>query len=182
MATLAPSLKSLFNQLDDVWPNRDRKTDGWYRNCTWVDHGTDHCPTASGMVHAIDIDKDGINPDFVVSKLIKMDLVVRYVIWNRHIWEHKNGWRQDDYHGTDNPHTDHIHVSIEHTYAAEHFTGSFGLTTGVGDAIGQIGGAVVVGMPVWDAWPYMENVSNRILETYDSVTGSNAALRSFRQQ
>jgi len=180
VAFLAPSLKELFNQLDDTWPNRDRRTDGWYRNCVWVDHGTDHCPTASGMVHAIDIDKDGIDPDYVVSKLIKMNNVVRYVIWNRHIWEHKNGWRRDDYHGTDNPHTDHIHVSIEHTYAAEHFVGSFGISSGVGEVIGEIVGAVV-SAPIWDSDQYMTRFSDNILALRNELDATSLIFKSLRK-
>lgn len=127
MAHLAPSLKVLFKELDTAWPKRDRRTDGWYRNCKWVDHGTDHCPTTSGMVHAIDIDKDGINADWVVAQLIRMNGVVRYVIWNRHIWQAKNGWKKENYTGTSNPHTDHIHVSIQHTYTGENWPGPFGI-------------------------------------------------------
>lgn len=40
-------------------------------------------------------------------------LSVHYIIWYRKIWNVKRaseGWR--DYHGTSNPHTDHVHVSF----------------------------------------------------------------------
>jgi len=46
-------------------------------------------------------------------------LNVKYVIWNRHIWsaaQKNRGWRP--YHGTSNPHTDHVHVSVESGVAA----------------------------------------------------------------
>lgn len=181
MATLAPSLRALFNELDDVWPNRDRRTDGWYRDCVWVDHGTDHCPDSYGMVHAIDIDKDGINADLVVRALIKMDLVVRYVIWNRHIWEHKNGWRMDNYTGTSNPHTDHIHVSIEHTFGAQRYTGSFGImnqiaieaATGVVDAI--------IAAPIWDSSAYMTRFSDNILALRNELDATSVVFKGLRK-
>lgn len=40
-------------------------------------------------------------------------LRVAYIIWNRHIWSvarNGEGWR--DYHGTNNPHTDHVHITF----------------------------------------------------------------------
>jgi len=180
MATLAPSLRRLFDELDDVWPNRDRRTDGWYRDCKWVDHGTDHCPDTSGRVHAIDIDKDGIDPDFVVSKLIRMNDVVRYVIWNRHIWEHKNGWRKDDYHGTSNPHTDHIHVSIEHTDKARGWSGGFGLSVGLDDVIDDIVNAVVA-MPKWDGSGYLDTTSSHFLALRGELDGLSLILKGMRK-
>lgn len=35
---------------------------------------------------------------------------LKYIIWNRHIWEKSNGWKRRDYTG-DDPHTNHVHVS-----------------------------------------------------------------------
>lgn len=175
MATLAPSLKRIFNELDATWPNRDRRTDGWYRNCKWVDHGTDHCPTSDGMVHAIDIDKDGINADFVVSRLIKYSGVIRYVIWNRHIWQNKYGFRKDNYTGTSNPHTDHIHVSIEHTDHAEQYGSGYGIGGGIGSVIGQIVGAAAT-VAAWDQASevdrgagYFNNVAKGLLPYRDNI-------------
>lgn len=179
MASLAPSLRRLFNELDDVWPKRDRRTDGWYRNCRWEDHGTDHCPTTDGMVHAIDIDKDGINADLVVSKLVKMGGVVRYVIWNRHIWQNKNGWRKEEYSGTSNPHTDHIHVSIEHTDKAEQWSGGFGISKGIGEIIGEIVGAAV--MPSnWDSSASIGLSTTHLNDMVRDVTGYAYAIKSLR--
>lgn len=149
MATLAPSLRRIFNECDATWPNRDRRTDGWYRNCKWVDHGTDHCPTSDGMVHAIDIDKDKMDPDFVVSRLIRYPKVIRYVIWNRHIWHNRDGFVKRTYTGTSNPHTDHIHVSIEHTDYAEQYSGGYGISGSIGAIIGQIVGTAAL-VTAWD--------------------------------
>lgn len=181
MATLAPSLRALFNELDDIWPNRDRRTDGWYRDCVWVDHGTDHCPDSYGMVHAIDIDKDGIAPDIVVSALIKMNLVVRYVIWNRFIYEHKNGWRKDPYTGTSNPHTDHIHVSIEHTFGAQHYTGSFGIGNAVAIDITNKVTDSVVAAPLWDSSSYMERFNDHILSLRGELDATSQLFKGLRR-
>lgn len=118
MATLAPSLKLLFAELDSHWPKRDRRTDGWYRPPSQCTRPSDHCADSRGRVRAIDIDKDGIDADWVVGQIIKDFLPTEYVIWNRHIWSRSYNWRKRKYTGTSNPHTDHIHVSIRHTEGA----------------------------------------------------------------
>lgn len=174
MATLAPSLKRIFNELDDTWPKRDRRTDGWYRNCRWVDHGTDHCPTSDGMVHAIDIDKDGINADFVVSRLTEYGRVVRYVIWNRHIWHNRDGFIKRPYSGTPNPHTDHIHVSIEHTDYAEQYSGGYGI--GVGRAPGA---PMAPGIPAANSAIDQASDMGRAIGHVDSLSGSLAGYAKF---
>lgn len=112
MATLAPSLKLLFAELDSHWPNRDRRTDGAIRPPSQCGRRSDHCADSRGRVHAIDIDKDGINPDWVCGQILSKALPTKYVIWNRRIAERHNNFRWVKYTGTSNPHTDHIHVSI----------------------------------------------------------------------
>lgn len=131
MTTLAPSLKLLFRELDVHWPHRDRRTDGWRRNCRYTGgSSSDHCYDSAGRVHAIDVDKDGINADWFVSRLIYDHLPTKYVIWNRHIWSRSHGWTKRVYTGTSNPHTDHVHVSIEHTTAARNFSKGWGVAGG----------------------------------------------------
>lgn len=132
MAKLAPSLTLLFRELDAHWPRRDHRTDGWKRNCRWPNNSSDHCPDAAGIVHAIDVDKDGIDPDWFVSRIIHDHLPTAYVIWNRHIWSRKYDWRKRKYTGTKNPHTDHVHVSIQHTAAARAFNKGWGVASGSG--------------------------------------------------
>lgn len=180
MATLAPSLRRLFNELDSAWPKRDRRTDGWYRNCRWVDHGTDHCPTSDGMVHAIDIDKDGINADWVTYQLTKYSGVIRYVIWNRHIYQNKNGFREEKYTGTSNPHTDHIHVSIEHTNHAEQYSGGYGI--GIGGAIGAIVGGAILATPTnWNAEAAMGQSAGHLGGMVTDLMGTSLAIKGLRK-
>lgn len=38
-------------------------------------------------------------------------LCITYVIWNRHIWDSRDGKGWVPYHGT-SPHTDHVHISF----------------------------------------------------------------------
>lgn len=149
MATLAPSLKLLFREIDSHWPNRDRRTDGWVRNCRWPSNSSDHCSDANGIVHAIDIDKDGIQPDWVVAQIIHDHLPTAYVIWNRHIWSRKYDWRKRKYTGTKNPHIDHIHVSIQHTTAARGFNKGWGVAKGSG-GIGPAPGEPVDADAPWN--------------------------------
>lgn len=180
MATLAPSLKRLFNELDSGWPKRDRRTDGWYRNCKWVDHGTDHCPTPDGLVHAIDIDKDGINADWVTGRLTKYKGVIRYVIWNRHIYHVSNGFREENYTGTSNPHTDHIHVSIEHSSYAVNYSGGYGI--GVGGAVGAIVGAAALAAPTnWSTEATMTASANHLGSMVADLMGTSQAIKNLRQ-
>lgn len=117
----------MFTELDAAWPRRDRRTDGWYRAYDPVVPNSDHIPDSRGRVHAIDIDKDGIDPDFVVSRAIRQARTTSYVIWNRRIWGYWNKWRPEKYTGTSNPHTDHIHVSIFHTDVARKGQGPWGI-------------------------------------------------------
>jgi len=79
MATLAPSLRRLFGEIDSVWPNRDRRTDGWLR---WPKDGISvgHNPDSRGIVHAIDVDRDGIWPEGIIIYIKKPGTGLRYII------------------------------------------------------------------------------------------------------
>lgn len=113
MAILAPSLRNLFNEIDARWPNRDRRTDGWIGDAAHQQRKSDHNPDSRGIVHAIDIDKDGIEPYLVVEQCIDESRPTSYVVYNREIWSRTKDFKPRPYTG-DNPHTDHIHVSIQY--------------------------------------------------------------------
>jgi hypothetical protein len=110
---LADSLRNLFAEVDAVWPNRDRRTDGWIGDREHQKRQSDHNPDSRGIVHAIDIDRDGIDTNYVVEQCISDDRPTNYVVWNRQIWSRSRDFRPRAYTGS-NPHTDHIHVSILH--------------------------------------------------------------------
>lgn len=141
MATLAPSLRRLFNELDAAWPNRDRRTDGWYRAPS-AGISVGHNPGARGLVHAIDVDKDGINPDWIIANIYKHTSVLWYIIWNRGIWSNTWGFTRRAY-TLSNPHTDHMHIEIRQTTTAENYAGGWHISSGSGGAIvGGIAGGV----------------------------------------
>lgn len=123
---LAPSLNNLFNEIDARWPNRDRRTDGWYTNSR-KSYG--HNREERGLVHAIDVDDDGIDENFIIDHIYRGRSVLWYVIWNRTIWSNTYGFRPRRYTGP-NPHTDHMHIEIYHTTTAERYSGHWGIAPG----------------------------------------------------
>lgn len=115
---LAPCLARLRTAINTRWPGRDRSTDGWIGDLAHQVRTSDHNPDAkTGVVRALDIDKDGIHVPSVLASAMTHP-AVRYVIHNRRIYHVDNLFRPKAYTG-DNPHTEHIHISIEHTKTAE---------------------------------------------------------------
>lgn len=145
---LAPSLDRLFNEIDSRWPNRDRRTDGWYRSPS-VGISVGHNRGARGLVHAIDVDDDGIDENFIMRSIYKGGGVLRYWIWNRQIYHVRDNWQPKPYNGP-SPHTDHMHIEINQTVTAENYKGHWGIVSGTGggnipgsdDNFGGIGGAI----------------------------------------
>jgi len=131
VATFAPSLARLRNEINQKWPNRDKRTDGWIGDTSHAGTGTpesggsDHNPNRRGVVDAYDIDVDGISCPAVVAKAIAHP-ATNYVIWSRKIWSRSQRFAPRTYTGS-NPHTDHIHVSILQTVAAETSTKPWGI-------------------------------------------------------
>lgn len=136
-ARLAPSLVRLRDEINRRWPGRDTASDGWLGDAahqsgvTDLDHDGDvdawdaalksqHNPDGAGVVHALDVDKDGIDADQLVRWLVGHP-AVWYVIWNRRIWSRTHQWAPRAYTGVD-PHTGHVHVSITLSTAAESST------------------------------------------------------------
>lgn len=115
---LAPCLARLRTAINTRWPNRDHSTDGWIGDQAHANRMSDHNPDPkTGVVRAIDVDKDGIHvPSVLASAMV--NVAVRYVIHNRRIYHVDNLFRPQNYKG-DNPHTEHLHISIEHTRNAE---------------------------------------------------------------
>lgn len=116
---LASSLIALGNELNAHWPRRDCSSDGAIGDESHQARKSDHNPDwdAGGVVRAIDIDNNGIDVNAVLKALIG-DQRVWYVIWNGYIYSRTYSWAKRKYTGSD-PHTGHIHVSIQHTKAAE---------------------------------------------------------------
>jgi hypothetical protein len=117
---LARSLRRLGAAVDDRWPHRRRTADGWIGDAAHQARASDHNPDRRGIVHAIDVTCDGIQPEVLVTAAINHP-ATHYVIWRREIWSSKNGFRPIPYDGPD-PHTTHVHISIAPYGPAERTT------------------------------------------------------------
>ena len=125
---LAASLVALRNEVNKRWPNRDKSSDGAKGDDAHAQRVSDHNPDYSdgGVVRAIDVDKDGLDLAELLAALTG-DGRVAYVIHNRRMMRSYaktigghtyKPWEWAPYDGP-NPHTGHVHVSIQHTRAAE---------------------------------------------------------------
>lgn len=125
----APALARLDAAENAKWPHRDKRSDGWIGDKAHQGRVSDHNPDPkTGVVRATDRDKDGIHvPTAIAARLLHKS--TRYVIHNRRIWHRSDRMRPRKYTGS-NPHTGHIHDSIEHTTAAENSRAAWDLTVG----------------------------------------------------
>lgn len=115
---LAPSLVQLRSEINSLWPNRDKTSDGWIgddaHNARKSDHNPDYAN--NGVVRAIDVDVDGIDLQKLIN-CIKKDSRTNYFISNRKIYGAEK-FEARNYKGA-NAHNLHIHISIKHSKAAE---------------------------------------------------------------
>lgn len=173
MAALAPSLRGLFASIDALWPNRDRRTDGWYRAPS-NGKSKGHNPGLGGYSHAIDVDKDGINPMWIINHIARGNGVMYYIIWDVRVWSVETGWDGHRYNipkgGSD--HRDHMHIEIYQSTKAQQFrgpwfTGSSPGGGGGGDSGGGVG--IEAGLSAADPRDYRETVYN--LGTASQIVG-----------
>lgn len=143
---LVPCLGQLRTELNRIAPGRDKTTDGTIGNAAHQQHISDHNDDEVGKVpirdadskhevHAVDLDKDLREPNLTMEMVVQHVVArcrsgaekrLRYVIYNRRIWEASNGWRQRAYSG-DNAHTEHAHFSASYDTKLEASTASWGL-------------------------------------------------------
>lgn len=120
MPSLAPALVALRAEVKKTWPERDTDSDGWLGDAAHRARKSEHNPDARGIVHALDLDTDGLTKS-QVGRLLRSvigDDRVWYVIHDGTIWSRTYRWRPRRYTGT-NPHRGHIHISIRLLRAAE---------------------------------------------------------------
>ena len=109
-------------QVDDSYPSRDRKSDGWVGDSRHQARPTsDHNADENGIVRAIDIDRDlcGVSkPDLMpdLADQIRLaakagDKRISYIIFESKIASSKKGWAWRPYSGI-NPHRKHLHCSF----------------------------------------------------------------------
>ncbi|MFC4072515.1 hypothetical protein [Actinoplanes subglobosus] len=148
MATwlLVPCLGQLRTELNRIAPNRDKSSDGTIGDSAHQGRVSDHNDDEVGRVpirdadskhevHAIDLDTDLREPNLTMEMVVQhvvgrcrsgAEKRLRYVIYNRRIWEASNGWRQRSYSG-DSPHTEHAHFSSSYETKLEASTASWHL-------------------------------------------------------
>lgn len=125
-ASLVPCLVQLRTEFNQLFPDRDKSSDGWIGDAAHSSRDSDHNPAPDGQVHAIDVDRDlapGVDMLDYVNHVIArcrtgLENRLTYVIYNRHIWSASNGWRRSDYNGS-NPHDKHAHFSASYTPSRE---------------------------------------------------------------
>jgi hypothetical protein len=112
--------QQLREQIDDAFPDRDRKSDGWIADSRHVKAGTsDHIASPiDGYVRAIDVDANldsRANTSAYLADQIricaKKDKRIKYVIYSGKIASAKSFWRFRTYSGI-NRHDKHIHISF----------------------------------------------------------------------
>jgi hypothetical protein len=128
-------------EFDRIAPGRDKASDGSIGDTAHQHEVSDHNPDETGSVpvrdadrvnevHAIDVDDDlrvaGLSMEKVVQFLLGRcragtEKRLRYIIYNRRIWEASNGWKQRAYTGA-SPHTEHAHFSASYETSKESAT------------------------------------------------------------
>lgn len=122
MAMLINGLVVLRSEFDKVNPKRDHSSDGWIGDDRHAQTISDHNPDDAGLVHAIDVDVDGVPMAKIVAFVVARckagkETRLQYVIFRRTIWSRSWGWTARTYTGI-NPHTKHAHFSARHADVA----------------------------------------------------------------
>ena len=119
---LSKSAVQLREQIDDNFPDRDRRSDGWIADARHMSAGTksDHIPAKTGVVRAIDVDKDISQiKDLMVHLVEQLRLYakadkrkrINYIIFNGKIMSARGNWKSRSYKGF-SPHRSHVHISF----------------------------------------------------------------------
>lgn len=145
MWRLAASIDTLRNEVNERWPERDKLSDGTIGDAAHATRSSDHNPYikdahGTGVVRAIDIDKDLDNDDdpdiaWLAEHLRSLgkadDLRVRYIIWNGRIASSRGDWAWRTYVGP-NQHKSHLHLSVVENPAGYDSTEPWGITNPAG--------------------------------------------------
>ena len=120
MAKLCKAGQQLREQIDDDYPDRDRRSDGVAADARHyaTNPSSDHIPR-NGIVRALDIDANlNAHPEetyALVEKIRKCakrgDKRIKYIIYDGKIMSPILGWKRRKYKGA-NPHRSHFHISF----------------------------------------------------------------------
>ena len=120
MAKLCKAGQQLREQIDDDYPDRDRRSDGWIADARHIAKGnSDHIPDSRGIVRGLDVDADlkahKEEAFALVEKLRKLaksgDKRIKYIIYDGKIMSPILNWKRRKYRGS-NPHRSHFHISF----------------------------------------------------------------------
>jgi len=122
---LAPALTVLRAQVDKALPKRSKKSDGTIGDARHQAEHSDHNPNSHGIVCAWDCTATPKVPMWqkLADEIVK-DPRIAYVIFDHHITDH--GGKRRPYTGED-PHTNHIHVSVKQAAASWNSTKAWSL-------------------------------------------------------
>ena len=126
----APALTVLLNEINLVWPDRSKVSDGTIGDAAHSARLSDHNPNERRSVNAIDVTRRGIAVMILILKVIA-DPRTNYVIYNRVIWSWSRGFKPRPYYGS-NAHTGHVHISIFQSERRETDRSPWGLVTPAG--------------------------------------------------
>ena len=128
---LAPALDQLRAEVNALWPNRSKASDGTIGDASHSSRTSDHNPNARRSVNAIDITAKGIDTAKLINAA-KAHPSVRYIIHNRRIMNRDIGnFKARPYNGS-NPHVAHVHISLYQSATAENRRQSWGLSSAKG--------------------------------------------------
>ncbi len=116
---VAPCLDTLLAQVNKFAPKRSKLSDGSKGDAAHAARVSDHNPVKfmfcpKKLVTARDFTHDpvgSLNAGWLAGRLVALrDPRLKYIIWNKQIWDPRNGWKS--YTGP-NPHDKHCHVSVK---------------------------------------------------------------------
>ena len=111
MARRSYATQKLLDQVNALYPNRNKASDGWIGDAAHAERVSDHNPLPNGVVTAQDFthDPNTLNCQWLADTLVQSgDPRIKYIIWNRRIWA--GNWQV--YTGS-NPHDKHLHLSVK---------------------------------------------------------------------
>jgi len=128
---LVPAGVTLRDQINKRWPNRDKASDGAVGDTAHAARPSDHNPDANGWVHAIDVDKDGIDAEQFANELVALARAgkdggrIKNVVWRDRVASGTYPTMFWAFRGAGYGHFSHVHISF--TEAAQRDSSPFPL-------------------------------------------------------